>query len=205
MSISKPSKGKKGMSFWVNLLLMIAVLIAIPAFAFNLLGMYTHHGEQIEVPDVRTMSMKRAKTVLERYGFQVVISDSIETKEVRPGAVIDQTPKAGSIIKSGRIIYLTTRCENEVLIEIPKLVGEHTLREAKVILSNLGFRFTADSAIVGMEKGYLVGIYQGSKRLHSGDKVSKSVALTMYVGGGIVDSIETDTVQEEIEYDPNFE
>lgn len=205
MGFSSYFKGKKGLSFWGNILLMCVLLIGIPALAFNLLGVYTHHGEKLRVPDVRTMSYERAKTVLERYGFEVVISDSIDTKDVRPGAVYDQLPKAGAQIKSGRIVYLVTRYQNEALIEIPKLVGEHTVREARVMLENLGFRFTQDSTVIGMEKGYLVAIYQGRKHLHAGDMVSKSLPLTLHIGGGTVDSVEVDTVVKEIEYDPNFE
>lgn len=206
MGFTSYFKGKKGLTFWFNILLMIVLLVGVPTVSFQMLGWFTNHGEQIEVPDVRTMSYTRAKSVLERCGFVVVISDSIETKDVRPGAVYDQSPKKGTKIKSGRIVYLVTRYENEALVEIPKLTGEHTYREAKIILTNLGFRFTADSLVEGEQAGLLISVYQGKKKLYTGDKVSKSKPLTLYVGKGIVyDEIELDTIVEEKEYDPNFE
>lgn len=206
MNIKPYFKGKTGLHFWLNVLAMILVLAGIPTLAFCSLSWFTNHGEKIEVPDVRTMSFERAKQILESDGFEVVISDSLDTRDVRPGAVYDQTPKAGSEIKSGRIIYLVTRYQNEALIAIPKLVGEHSYREAKIILTNLGFRFTPDSLVDDEEEGYLLGIYQGTKRLYAGDKVSKSRPLTLHVGSGIMhDSIETDTIIEEKEIDPNFE
>lgn len=206
MGFSSYFKGKSGMALWLNVILMVVVIVGIPALIFESLGWYTNHGEKIEVPDVRTMSMERAKSVLERSGFVVVISDSIETKEVRPGAVYDQTPKPGNEIKSGRIVYLVTRYENEALIEIPKLVGEHSYREAKIILTNLGFRFTPDSLVEGEDEGLLLGVYQGRKHIYAGDKVSKSKPLTLYVGGGIeYTEVVLDTVVEQEEYDPNFE
>lgn len=204
MGFSSYFKGKKGVTFWLNVVLMAVVLVGVPAGAFFLLDEYTHHGEKIEVPDVRTMSLQRAERVLERFGFEVIVLDSIDTKDVRPGAVYDQTPKPGSEVKSGRIVYLVTRYENEALIEIPKLVGEHSYRESKLILANLGFRFTPDSIIEGVEEGLLIGVHQGHKILNVGDKVSKAYPLTLYVGGGTRDSIETDTVLTEVELDPDF-
>lgn len=206
MGLASYFKGKKGLTFWSNILLMLVILVGIPTMAFNMLDWFTNHGEKIEVPDVRTMSMARAKSILERKGFVVVISDSIETKDVRPGAVYEQTPKPGSEIKSGRIVYLVTRYENEALIELPKLVGEHSYRESKIILTNLGFRFTPDSLVEGEQEGLLIAVYQGNKKLYTGDKVSKSKPLTLFVGGGIVyDAVELDTIVEEEEFDPNFE
>lgn len=207
MGFTSYFKGKKGLIFWLNILLMGAILVGIPAGIFSLLDWYTNHGEKIEVPDVRTMSMSRAQSVLERAGFEVVISDSIETKDVRPGAVYDQTPKPGAEIKSGRIVYIVTRYENEALIEMPHLVGEHSYREAKIILTNLGFRFTPDKVIEDEQEGLLIGVFQGNKRLYAGDKVSKSKPLTLHVGGGMLpDSIIVkDTVFETKEIDPNFE
>ena len=204
MGLSSYFKGKKGLIFWINILLMLTLLIGIPVGAFSLLDVFTHHGETIEVPNVRDMSLARAKSLLTSKGFVVVVSDSIETQEVHPGAVYEQLPKAGSEVKTGRIIYLVTRYQNEALVEIPKLVGEHSYRESKIILSNLGFRFTPDSIVEGMEEGLLIGVYQGRKRLYTGDKVPKVKPLTLYVGGGIIDSIELDTITKEIEIDPDF-
>lgn len=204
MGFSSYFKGKKGLVFWANILLMAVLLVGIPVALFSLLDVFTNHGEKVEVPDVRTMSLERATSVLERSGFVVVVSDSVETKEVRPGAVFEQTPKAGSEVKTGRIVYIVTRYATEAMIEMPKLVGEHSYRETKIILSNLGFRFTADSIITDMEKGLLLGVYQGHKRLLAGDKVSKSRPLTLYVGGGTVDSLELDTVMKEVEIDVDF-
>ncbi len=118
----------------------------------------------------------------------------------------DQSPKPGTEIKSGRIVYLVTRYENEALIEIPKLVGEHSYREAKIILTNLGFRFTPDSLVEGEQEGLLIAVRQGNKKVYTGDKITKSKPLTLYVGAGIeYTDVELDTIVEQKEYDPNFE
>lgn len=206
MSFTSYFKGRNSKILWINVLLTILVIAGIPVIIFTSLNVYTHHGEKIEVPDVRTMSMARATSVLERCGFAVEITDSIDTKDVRPGAVYDQTPKPGAEIKSGRVVYLVTRYVNEALVEIPKLVGEHSYRETKIILQNLGFRFTEDKLIEDQDEGYLIGIYQGSKQIHTGDKVSRSMPLTLHVGCGFAqDEVVTDTIIEEEEFDPNFE
>lgn len=206
MGLSSYFKGKKGLIFWLNVILMVALLIGVPYFSFQLLSSLTHHGEKIEVPNVCKMHMSRAKELLEDAGFEVIISDSVDTKTVKPGCVLEQFPKSGTEIKSGRIVYLVTRYQYDALIEIPKLVGEHSYREAKIILSNLGFRFTPDSIVEDKDEGYLVGIYQGKKRLQTGDKVPKTKPLTLYVGGGIIeiDSVEYDTITKEVEIDEDF-
>lgn len=201
-------KGKKGLIFWANIILMIAILIAIPVLGFYMLKPFTHHGEKIEVPNVVSMSAQRAKAILEDEGFEVVISDSIETDSLqslkfRPGAVIEQYPRSGTTVKSNRIIYLVTRYQNEARIEIPKLVGERSYREAKIILANLGFRFTPDSVVSGQQEGLLLGIYQGKTKLKTGDLCPKSKKLTLYVGGGVEefidDSVSYDTITRQVQ------
>jgi len=197
MAIKSYFQGKKGVIFWVNVIVMAMLLVALPMGGFFALNSFTHHGEKIEVPNVKGLTMSDAVDMLEDSGFEVVISDSVDCKDVKPGCVHEQTPRPGSEVKSGRLVYLITRYEGEPRVEFPALVGRHTYREAKQILKNLGFQLTPDELVEGQPEGYLVAVYQRGRMLITGDMVAKNYPLTIHVGAGEIDTLEVDSVVED--------
>src|SRR5690606_16660215 len=87
---------------------LIAALISIIIFVliiFFLLRNYTRHGEKIEVPNLKNISITEAVATLERQGFRYQV-DSVYQADKEPGMIIDQDPFAGSSVKKNRTIYL---------------------------------------------------------------------------------------------------
>ncbi|MBR4590934.1 MAG: PASTA domain-containing protein [Bacteroidaceae bacterium] len=197
MGLKKYFTGKTGFAFWLNVFLAIVVLITVPVLLFNCLDSYTHHGEKLSVPSVIGKRAYEAESILDKKGFVAVISDSTYRKSAKPGAVLDQNPKAGIMVKSGRIIYLTINLYGEPLVKIPDLAHNSSLREAEVQLHSLGFKTTAPKFVPGQAKDLVLMIKQGRREVHSGEMVSKERALTIYAGAGIEES---DTVYFEDDY-----
>ena len=62
--------------------------------------------EQIETPDVTGKTIKEAKEILKESGLESVIEDEEEELDEENIKVIEQTPKAGIIVKKESKIYL---------------------------------------------------------------------------------------------------
>ena len=184
MGIKKYFTGKTGVIFWFNVLLAIGVLVCVPTLIFNSLDKYTNHGEKVSVPSVVGKSAYEAESMLGDKGFVAVISDSTFKKGAQPGAVLDQNPKAGSLIKSGRIVYLSINLFGEPLVKVPDLAHNCSMREAEIKLKSLGFKLTAPQYVVGQDKDMVLMVKQGRREVKGGDMVSKERALTLYVGAG---------------------
>ena len=189
MSIKAYFCGKSGLWFWGNIVMMFVVLVGAIFAVFSLLGEFTHNGEKIEVPRVVGSSMEMAERTLENARLRYAVADSMYNPKIPGGAVIEQTPRAGSFVKSGRIIYLTVNMMGEPMVKFPDIVGNSSLREAEAQLRVLGFSLTPPDRIDNQPRDFVIGVRQGLRNLNAGEMVSRERALTILVGAGEVDSI----------------
>ncbi|MBO5024702.1 MAG: PASTA domain-containing protein [Bacteroidaceae bacterium] len=176
--------GKTGFTFWLNIVLMLMVLLAVPFGTFYALGIYTHHGEKIEVPEITGQRPETAIALLEERGLKGIVADSTYSSSASPGIVLEQTPKSGSEVKSGRIIYLTINLNGEPMVKMPDLANNSSLREAEAQLKALGFKLTPTMLIEGEPKDFVIGIKQGMREVYAGEMVSRDRALTIVAGAG---------------------
>ena len=76
----------------VNSTLMALALVALGYIALLFIDVFTSHGQQVQVPDVRNMPLEKAIGILEDAGLRWEISDSTTFYEnYKPGTVIDQS------------------------------------------------------------------------------------------------------------------
>ena len=75
---------------------------------FFLLRLYSQPSAQRQVPDLSGMARMDAFDTLATLGLEGVWQDSIYLPTGTPGAVVEQHPPAGSAVKVGRNILLTT-------------------------------------------------------------------------------------------------
>lgn len=196
MALKSYFKGKSGVIFWLNVLLAVGVLVAVPTLGLLALSFYTHHGEKIEVPGVTGVGGADAVTRIERQGLVAVVADSNYNEHYRPGVVLVQTPKAGSLVKSGRIIYLTINRNGAAPARIPDIIRNTTVRIAREQLTQLGFRLTPTQYVEDEPQDLVIGLRQGTSNVYGGDMVSRDRPLTIVAGAGMVeDSVEVDCVE----------
>lgn len=192
--------GKSGTKFWVNIILMVLVIVAIPIAALYMLDSFTHHGEKIEVPNVVGKSLYDAETMLKDRGLLAMVVDSIYDKRAPKGSVLEQTPKSGFEVKGGRMIYLTVNLNGEPMAQLPDVVGHGSLREAVALLQSLGFKLTAHKPVIGRPKDLVLGVKQGARDVHAGETIPRDRALTLVIGGGEIDSTMYDE-EEDLDFD----
>lgn len=208
MSIKAYFTGRTAVFFWCNILLMVAVIVGGVMLAFGLIGEYTHHGEQVEVPNVVGTSVNRAAMAFEKACLRYEVSDSAYNADMPAGVVLEQLPRAGDKVKSGRMVFLVINMKGEPLVKFPNLVNNSSLREAEAQLKSLGFSLTPPERVDGQPRDFVVGIKQGARAIHSGDMVSRDRAITIRVGAGEVeDSLDVDYVYDagsEVSVDLDF-
>lgn len=187
MGLKSYFKGRSGMMFWINVLLMFVLLVGFPVLGLQFLGSYTHHGEKVEVIDVVGQNVYEAEMALSSLGLEAVVADSTYQRDMPAGVIVRQVPKAGNEIKSGRIVYLTKNLDHEPLVVLPDLVGNCSRREAEAQLRSLGFRLTEDEEVEDEPKDLVVGIKQNGRRLTAELRISKGLPLTLCVGAGYDD------------------
>ncbi|MBQ8769975.1 MAG: PASTA domain-containing protein [Bacteroides sp.] len=191
---------KNNRAFWLNLIAMPVVVIAVILGVLHWLDVYTHHGESIIVPNVNGIPVKEAQNEFSKKNLRVEIVDSNYVKGILAGAVLEQKPAAGSKVKIGRTIYLTINTGEAPKVTIPDIIDNSSFRQAEARLRALGFKLTEPEYIEG-EKDWIYGVKYNGKELTSGEKIPREAVLTLCVGDDKLkgDSIQTDSLRIEAE------
>ncbi len=121
------SFGKLLMSgyFWKNALAAMLFFV-VCFFALKAgLGLYTSHGQRIELPNFKHMPQAEAKAIADDMGLSVKFEKGIFDPNRPAGLVVLQHPKAGAGVKKNRSIYLTVLSDEAPLIQLPGLVNNY--------------------------------------------------------------------------------
>jgi len=119
-----------------NLVIIIALVVALVLLTFYLIGVYTGDNEtNIEVPTVVEMRIDKAKKALEEKGLRYEIIDSVYSSAYKRMAVTEQDPVAGSQVKTDRKIYLIINSMSKPQVKMPKLLNK-SFNLAKVLIKN---------------------------------------------------------------------
>lgn len=153
------------------------------------LGVYTHHGEGIEVPDLKGMDYDKAYTKLSDLGLTLVVSDSGYIKQMPANSILVQTPGHGQKVKQGHVIYVTINSPSSPTFALPDIVDNSSLREAEARLTAMGFQVTPPEWVAG-EKDWVYGILCRGRRVSNGDRISIDYPLTLMVGKGSLDEMD---------------
>jgi beta-lactam-binding protein with PASTA domain len=127
--ISKKFFKQLGLAVGIALILLVATLIW--------LKIYTHHGQEIRVPDLSGLTEDEVGDVIASRNLRFEVVDSVYSQEMPRGTVLKQNPRANSTVKKNRRILLTMNAVNPEMISMPRLVGL-SIRQARLALQNAG-------------------------------------------------------------------
>ena len=175
---------------WGNLAAMAIVVGLLLLGVKYGLDLYTHHGEEIKIPDVRHKKFDDAEQILGNLGLPVEVSDTGYVKNLPPDCILEQTPGPGEYVKSGHIIYVTVNASHSPTITLPDLVDNSSLREAMAKLTAMGFKVGTPQYIPG-EKDWVYGILVNGRHVVAGDRISVDDKLIIQVGNGMLDEADS--------------
>lgn len=174
---------------WLNLLGVLVMFIVIFMGTLWWMDIYTRHGESVDVPDLKGVSLWEADETLEQLGLRCIILDSVYNTRLPQDQIIEQTPSAGTTVKEGRGIYLTISTRYAPQQAIPEVINNCSYREAEAKLRAIGFKLGGVTYISG-NKDWVYGIKQNGKNVYAGQKVDTSIPLTIVIGNN--NMMETD-------------
>ncbi|WP_294067057.1 PASTA domain-containing protein [Proteiniphilum sp. UBA1028] len=175
-----------------NLLIIIGCGILIIVLALLLLGLYTRHSQNVVVPTLEGLQVNEASTILHGKGLEAQIVDSVYRRDAVPGAILDQTPKAGNKVKEGRSIYITIYSRTPQQVSVPGLV-DYSTRQASALLNSLGFTQLSMEEVPAEYSGLVVAVKYRGKTLTPDEKVPAGSPLTLVITSGtIADSLNVD-------------
>lgn len=116
---------------------LIAVLLFLGIFflcVFLWLKIYTHHGQELELPDYVGFQYEDAQKDARRNKFRMSVLDSIHILGKPGGLILKQDPPPHSLVKERRMIYvtITKRSPDKILSgRLPEMYGKNYERKKR--------------------------------------------------------------------------
>lgn len=197
MTIKEFFSFRQNRFFWVNILAMIVVVGALMFGVLKWVDVYTRHGEAVVVPDVKGMGVGEAEKVFRNRGLNCVVSDSTYVKDQPAGCILEYNPGAGQKVKEGRTIYLTINTLDIPLQIVPDVADNSSLRQAEARILASGFKLSEIQYVTG-EKDWVYGVKYNGRQLTIGEKVPVGAILTLMVGNGDSELLQSDSLNVEV-------
>lgn len=180
----KQSSRKPIAKIALNLMLMCIVGVFLIWVALLWLDIWTDHGHEETVPDVKGLYFDDARARLEAAGMEVELSDSVYESSSRPGTVVDQNPKVNTHVKPGRTIYLVINAFSPKTVSVPSLI-DMSSRQARSILEGLGIKNISEEAVISEYANLVLGARYDGHRLSAGARVPVTAHIILEVGDGM--------------------
>lgn len=184
---SKVKKAKKAIKerFWLRqVVIAVSGLFILIMLSVIFLSIYTKHGRQYELPNLMGLTLEEAAKESQGLRLRFDVFDSIYVPQQPKGAILEQYPKPGSIIKKHRRVVVTINSYEPKKVEMPYVAGL-SLRSAKNKLVSAGLEigklsYVSDIATNNVLEQYYEGkaINRGSETIaYMGSKVDLVVGL----------------------------
>jgi pasta domain protein len=172
----------------VNALFIVGTGFILVYISLLLIDVFTEHGKYKIVPDVKNMLLRDAITKIENDGFRWEISDSVYNDNIKPGEVVEQTPKGNSRVKSNRIIYIGINAMQPRTVAFPN-IQDISVRQGQAILEGLGFKNIKIETVSSPYKGLIIYAKINGLQLSAGKKLPVSSTITLVIGDGMEPSL----------------
>ncbi|RHJ81244.1 PASTA domain-containing protein [Parabacteroides sp. AM08-6] len=166
-----------------NLLLAVVLSCALIYGTLKWLDSYTRHNEAVVVPDVKGLKIEEAEEFFKSNNLRYSVIDSVFSKNVEPGAIVELVPSPGSKVKEGRIVFITVNAQTSQMATIPE-VEDLSFRQAYALLRARGFENVEIEYVPGDFKDLAVAIELRGRELQKGEHVPLTAQLTLKVSSG---------------------
>jgi beta-lactam-binding protein with PASTA domain len=148
---------------------IIAILVFLGIFilaSFLWLKLYTHHGQELEMPDYTGYSYDEAIRDARRKKFRMSVQDSLHILGKPGGEILKQNPVPGALVKANRMIYvtITKRSPDQILSgRLPEMYGKNYERKKRELEEHFEIKSRiADTRFDPAEPGQILEVsYKG--------------------------------------------
>ena len=171
-------------TFFIQAFLALAIVVVFTFLVIQFLDFRTNHGQEIKVPDLSKMKLEIAEEKLNELDLEVFLLDTVEfNADFPPFTILEQDPKAGSLVKDGRKVYVKLNAGEFTDITIPEF-KDKTFRQISATIKSLTLKEGKVTYKPHIAKDVVLQIYQNGRRLRAGDKVKKNSVLDFVLGDG---------------------
>lgn len=180
-----------------TLIYMALATLVICMLALTFLSSWTHHGDEVAVPEVKGMSFADATNKLKGENFIVEIADSVFDTTRAPGTVVEQMPRSGAMVKPGREVYLTVVAFSPKMISVPYFLNA-SQRQATAMFEGLGIKNIEIREVVSEYKDLVLGAKFNGIPLKPGARIPVTATITLEVGSGYQQLEDSVDVEQEL-------
>lgn len=166
----------------LHLLLMLGVSLVLLSLVFLFIRIYARQGEEYELPDMVGGNIEDLRTN-NPIELDVVVIDSIFRPGEEGGRVLTQDPKAGTMVKKGRKLYITMTAYTPEDAIMPELAGL-TVRQAVNELLACGLQVGKLKFVEDPYKNNVIDQTCKGKTLYAGQQIERGSVIDLLVGLG---------------------
>lgn len=171
-------------TFFTQVFLAATIVVVFTFLVIQFLDFRTNHGQEIKVPDLSKMKLEIAEEKLNELDLEVFLLDTVEfNADFPPFTILEQDPKAGSLVKDGRKVYVKLNAGEFTDITIPEF-KDKTFRQISATIKSLTLKEGKITYKPHIAKDIVLQIFQDGRRLRAGDKVKKKSTLDFVLGDG---------------------
>lgn len=167
----------------LNLVLAAGVFVALVYLTFRWLEIHTHHGDEIQVPNVVNKSVHDAVKILDDSGLEYEVDSFKYDPKYRPFQVLQIYPAPGSRVKNGRSVTLKVNPRSWAPVSVPDVLNKY---------SGLGFqRLDQVGLKVGdtiyepsIQKDAILRILFKGNTIKPGTKIPRFSVIDVVIGSG---------------------
>ena len=166
----------------LHLLIMLGVSLVVLMVVLFFIRIYARQGEEYELPDVvgRNIAELQDDNPIE---LDVVVMDSIFRPGEVGGLILTQDPKAGTMVKKGRKLYITMTAYTPEDAVLPELAGL-TVRQAVNELYAEGLVVGKLKFVEDPYKNNVIDQTCKGKTLYAGQQIERGSVVDLVVGLG---------------------
>ena len=167
-----------------NVLIAIAIFVALTWIALIAIDFYTHHGEYEVVPDLRGSYVEEAEIILAKQGLFVQVIDSVYVRNKKLGTIIDQIPAPNSNVKNNRAIYLIINSRQVRQVSLPD-VSDVSYRQADAMLQSIGLVIGSVQYAPSDYKDLVLEVKYKNRVVAAGSRIPEGSTVVLVVGNGL--------------------
>lgn len=164
-----------------TVIVLLLAILALAAYIAMWIG--TRHSARRTVPTFVGLLVEEAEEAATEEDLVIVVNDSLFIPEYPGGAVLDQLPRAGAVVKPGRKIYVTLNSFRQRMVDVPYVAGR-SLRHATNMLESAGLGIERIEYTRDLATNYVLAQYVGDKKVLENSKVraEKGTGVILKVG-----------------------
>lgn len=164
-----------------HFILSIVISAIIISVILSMLKGYTHHGESYRVPSLIGLTPNQISQLTTVGNFEIITIDSVFDSRQPSGTVLIQDPVAGTYVKKGRKVYLTTVAVLPEQVKMPNLV-DLTLRQAKATIETYGLRLGQINYVPDIAANAVLAQSYKGRAIEPGHELLKGSVIDLKVG-----------------------